>query len=104
MNELDLIEHFQTFDLINVDGKSLISEHLLDDIFDLSAIKTVLIFDLDSHFKAIFLRFIDFDIYLLILEFIILEFNSGWAVMIARVWHDILGFHKHSVANAADIS
>ena len=98
MNELDLIEHFQTFDVIDVDDKSLISEHLLDDIFDLSAIKTILIFDPDSNLEAIFIGFIDFDINLLILKFIVLEFNSGWAVMIAWLSHDVQRFHEHSVA------
>ena len=98
MNELDLIEHFQTFDMINVDDKSLISEHLLDDIFDLSAIKTILIFDPDSNLQAIIIGFIDFDINLLILKFIVLEFNSRWAVMIAWLCHDVQRFHEHCVA------
>jgi hypothetical protein len=38
MNELDLIENFQTFNVIDVYDESLISEHLFDNIFDFFSI------------------------------------------------------------------
>ena len=104
MNELDLIEYFQTFNVIDVYDESLISEHLFDDIFDFFSIETILIFDPDPYFEAIFLRHFYLDINLLILKFVVLEFNSGRAVIVAWLCHYVLRLHENCVANSADVS
>ena len=104
MNELNLIEYLQTFNMIDVNHESLIGKHPLYYIFYFFSIETILVFDPYSHSESTLCGFINLDIYLLYLEFVIFEFDSRWTIMIADITHDVLRLHKHCISFAADVS